>query len=78
VVPTSAAVVSPPVMSATALIGRQALNHSIPRQHPSIHREVSAHHKRPHCSVLLSQTIGFVGEISLVFPTIDEDQTGEA
>jgi len=65
-------------MSATTLIRGKALNHTIASQHTSIHREVSAHHERPHSRILLSQPIGLVCQVRLVFPTIDEDQACEA
>jgi len=43
----------------------------------SIDRKVPAYHERPHCCVLLSQPVGFVGEVCLIFPTIYEDKTGK-
>ena len=58
-------------VSATALIGRQPLDNAIACQHTSIDRKIAAHHKGAHCSILLSQSIGFVCEIRLVFPAID-------
>ncbi len=70
--PTSSSV------SAAALIRRQALDNAIARQHPPIDRKVAAHHKGPHGRVLLRQPIGFVGEVGLGLPPIDEDQAGEA
>jgi hypothetical protein len=67
-----------PSVPATALIGRQSLNNTIACQHTSVHGKVPAHHKRTHSRVLLSQAVGLVGEIGLIFSAIDEHQTGEA
>jgi hypothetical protein len=64
-------------VSATALIGRQSLDNAIACQHTSIDRKIPAYHERPHCCVLLSQPVGFVGEVCLIFSTIDEDKTGK-
>lgn len=74
----AAAMPLPPSVSATALIRRQSLNNAIASQHTSVDGKVAAHHKRPHRSILLSQPIGFVGEIGLIFPTIDENEACEA
>jgi hypothetical protein len=65
-------------VAATALIGRQSLDNTIACQHTSVHGKIAAHHEGTHCSILLSQAIGFVGEICLVFPTVDQHQAGEA
>ncbi len=67
-----AATTVPPLVSATALIGRQSLDNAIACQHTSVDREVAANHERTHGCILLSQTVGLVSEIGLVFPTIDE------
>ncbi len=60
------------------LIRRQSLNNAIACQHTSIDGKVSAHHKRPHRCILLSQSIGFVREIRLVLSSIDEYQASVA
>ena len=65
-------------VSATVLIRRQSLNNAIACQHTSIHGKVPADHERPHCRILLSQSIGFVRQIRLVLSPIDENQTGVA
>jgi len=72
-----AATTTPSPVSATALIRRQSLDNAIARQHTSIDRKVAAHHERPHRCVLLSQPVGFVGEIGLVLSAIDQYQTSE-
>jgi hypothetical protein len=67
---TTMSVVSP--VSATVLICRQSLNNAIACQHTSIHGKVPTNHECPHGCVLLSQSIGFVREISLVLSPIDK------
>jgi hypothetical protein len=74
----AATVVVPPPVSATALIGRQPLDDAVARQHTSVDGKVAAHHEGTHRRVLLRQAVGFVGEIGLVLPAVDEHQTGEA
>jgi hypothetical protein len=59
-------------LSASTVTSRQSLNDTIPREHSTINREVLAHHKGTHGCVLLSQPVGFVCKICLVFSTVDE------
>ena len=65
-------------VSPTALSGRQPLDDAIACQHTSIDREIAAHHEGAHGSILLSQTIGLVCEIRLVFPAVDQYQARKA
>jgi len=67
-----AATTSSSPVSATVLIRRQSLNNAIACQHTSIHGKVPTNHECPHGCVLLSQSIGFVREISLVLSPIDK------
>jgi len=67
---------SPSSVSAAAVICRQTLYNAITRQHTSVDREIAADHESPHSRVLLSQCVGFVAEIRLILPTIDEHNTG--
>jgi len=69
---------SPVLMSAAALIGRQSLDNTIPSQHTSIHGEVSTDHKRTHSRVLLCKPVRLISEICLIFPAIDENQAGKS
>ena len=64
-------------VSATVLIRRQSLDNAIACQHTSIDRKVAAHHECPHCCILLSQPIGFVREIGLIFSAVNQYQTGK-
>ena len=66
------------LVSATTLIGRQSLDNTVTCQHTSIDRKIAAHHEGTHSRILLSQPIGFVCEIRLVLPAIDQHQTGVA
>jgi hypothetical protein len=68
----------PSPVPATALAGRQPLDHAVARQHASVDREVAAYHEGPHGRVLLSQPVGLVREVGLVLPAIDEHEAGEA
>lgn len=63
---------------AVGLVRREALDDAVAGQHPTIDGKVAAHHKGPHGGVLLGQTVGRVGQISLVFPTVHQNQAGEA
>lgn len=63
--------------AAGIVCGREALHDTVPREHPSVGREILAHHERPHGGVLLRQGIRYVGEISLVLTAVDQDQAGE-
>lgn len=71
----TASVTVPSPVSATAFTGRQSLDNAIAGEHTPIDGEVTADHESPHRCVFLSQSIGFIGKIRLVFPAIDEDQT---
>jgi hypothetical protein len=57
-----------------SLSGRKALYDPIPGKHPTIDREVPAHHEGPHGCVLLGQVVRFVCKICLVLASIDQDQ----
>lgn len=56
----------------------QPLNDAVAGEHPTVDREVAAHHKGTHGGVLLRQEIRFVREIRLVLPAVHEDQAREA
>jgi hypothetical protein len=58
--------------------GWKALHDSIPGKHPTIDREVSAHHEGPHGCILLGKAVRFVGEIGLVLATVDQNQASVA
>lgn len=60
-------------MTDSVLAGWQALDDPIASQHPTINREVSAHHESTHGSVFLGQVVRFVSQVGLIFSTIDKN-----
>jgi hypothetical protein len=69
---------APSLVTMTTLTGRKPLNDSVPGEHSTIDREVSAHHESSHGSVFLRQLIRFVRQIGTVLSPINLDETSEA
>lgn len=65
------------LLALARVIGRrETLDDAISSEHAPIDGKVPAHHKGPHRSVLLGQSVRFVRNVRLVLAAIDENQTG--
>lgn len=61
--------------TAAAVGRRQALHNAVAGEHASIDREVTAHHKGTHSSILLGQQVGLICQVCLVLSAVDKDET---
>lgn len=73
--PLAAAAPAALVLGAARLVCGQALNDAVTGQHAAIDGEVAAHHEGSHGRVLLRQRVRGVGQVRLVLPPVDQDQT---
>lgn len=60
------------VLGAIRLVGGQALDNAVAREHAAVDAEVTAHHKGAHSRVLARQVVRLVGQVRLVLAPVDQ------